>query len=309
VRPRLHERCTIVVAVDPPEVDAGAELTVTIRASCAHACDLSQQRVSITDADGAELAGAELAQRDTESHEARMALRASLDVGEHACRAMLAAHEADGIRHEATATAFSFTAKAHAMNVHVWDVPYAIAAGERFSLKVGVKCSAGCELTGRQLSIFDQEGAQVAGGRLGAAIWPGTNALYFAEMEAQAPLRIEDHQWRIAIPAADTPIPHAAGSSGLTVKVVAAADHEVTVEAFDRDRQAPVAGAHVLMHPYRAFTDANGLAKLKVSKGSYRLFVSGFNYIAFEDSMDVAADVTVRAELAAEPEGQEDYGF
>jgi len=63
------------------------------------------------------------------------------------------------------------------------------------------------------------------------------------------------------------------------------------------------------MHPYRAFTDANGMARLKVGKGAYRLFVSGFNYIAFEDSIDVASDVAVREELAAEPEGQEDYGY
>jgi hypothetical protein len=309
VRPKLHDLGTCVVEVDPPEVDAGAELTISIRASCPHGCDLSGQRVSIRDADDAELAGAELAQRDGESHAARTALRAPLEVGEHACRAILAAHESDGISHEATVTAFSFTAKAHAMSVHVWDVPYATAAGQRFRLKVGVKCSAGCELTGRQLSIFDHEGAQVAAGGLGAEVWPGTSALYFAELEAQAPPRTGDHQWRIAIPAADTGPPHAEGSSGFTVKVVAAPDHEVAVEAFDRETQTPIEGAHVLMHPYRAFTDANGMAKLKVSKGSYRLFVSGFNYIAFEDSIDVAADVTVRAELAAEPEGQEDYVF
>jgi hypothetical protein len=309
VRSKLHDRCTCAIEVDPPEVDAGAELTVTILASCPHGCDLSRQRVSIRDADGAELAGAELAERNADSHEARMALRAPLDPGERACRAVLAAHETNGILHESTAVEFRFTVKAHAMSVHVWDVPYATGAGERFSLKVGVKCSAGCDLTGRQLSIFDHGGARVAGGSLDADVWPGTSALYFTELELKVPLRTGDHQWRVAIPASDTGVLHAAGSSGFTVKVVAAPDCEVTVEAFNRDRQTPVEGAHVLMHPYRAFTDANGAAKLKVSKGRYRLFVSGFNYIAFEDSIDVAADVTVRAELAVEPEGQEDYGY
>jgi hypothetical protein len=309
VRSKLHHRSTCAIEVDPPEVDAGAELTVTIRASCPHGCDLSRQRVSIRNADDAELAGAELAERNADSHEARMALRALLEARERACRAVLAAHETNGVLHEATTAEFRFTVKAHAMSVHVWDVPYATAAGERFSLKVGVKCSAGCDLTGRQLSIFDHGGGQVAVGSLDADVWPGTNALYFAELEVQAPLRTGDHQWRIEIPTADTGVPHAPGSSGFTVKVVAAPDHEVTVEAFDRDGRTPVEGAHVLMHPYRAFTDANGVAKLKVGKGSYRLFVSGFNYIAFQDRIHVAADMTVRAELAAEPEGQEDYGY
>jgi hypothetical protein len=81
----------------------------------------------------------------------------------------------------------------------------------------------------------------------------------------------------------------------------------VTVEAFDSEKQTPIAGAHVLLHPYRAFTDERGMATLKVAKGRYTLFVSGFNYIAYEDVIEVAADVTTRAQLAAEPEGQEDY--
>jgi hypothetical protein len=49
------------------------------------------------------------------------------------------------------------------------------------------------------------------------------------------------------------------------------------------------------------------VAKVKVAKGRYTLVVSGFNYIAFQRSIEVAGDVTTRAELAVEPEGQEDY--
>jgi len=188
-------------------------------------------------------------------------------------------------------------------------VPSTIAAGERFRLKVGVQCSAGCRLAGEQVRIVDSEDAQVAAGSLSEDVWPGTSALYFADLEAQAPLTTGEHRWRADISGAELGVPHVGGSCALTVKVVGAPDHEVMVEAFDRDKQMPVEGAHVLLHPYRAFTDASSMAKLRVVKGSYRLFVSGFNYIAFEDSIDVAADVAVRAELAAEPEGQEDYGY
>jgi hypothetical protein len=81
----------------------------------------------------------------------------------------------------------------------------------------------------------------------------------------------------------------------------------VTVEAFDSETQAPIKGAHVLLHPYRALTDDRGMAKIKVAKGRYKLFVSGFNYIAYQHMIDVAGDVTARAELIAEPEGQEDF--
>ena len=48
------------------------------------------------------------------------------------------------------------------------------------------------------------------------------------------------------------------------------------------------------------------MAKVKVAKGRYTLFVSGFNYIGHERIIDVASDVTARAELAAEPEEEVD---
>jgi hypothetical protein len=191
--------------------------------------------------------------------------------------------------------------------VNVWGLPTAIAAGERFGFKVGIKCSAGCKLTGRQLSVFDHDGAQVAAASLHDVIWPGTSALYFAEVEANAPLTAGDYQWQVGTPEWASDVPHAAGSFTFAVKIVDPPDHEVTVEALDSERRTPIKGAHVLLHPYRTFTDESGVAKVKVAKGRYKLFVSGFNYIAWENIIDVAGDVTARAELAAEPEGQDDY--
>ena len=222
-------------------------------------------------------------------------------------RAVLAAQEKDGVLHEESSTEFSLATKAHAASVNVWGLPSAIAAGERFRLKVGIKCSAGCQLTGRQLSIFDDEGAQVGAGSLLDDIWPGTSALYFAEVEAEAPRTTGDYKWQVKTPVWDSGVPHAAGSFTFAVKVVSPPDHEVTVEAFDSEKQTPIKGAHVLLHPYRALTDETGVAKVKVAKGRYTLFVSGFKYVAHQNIIDVTGDVTTRAELTVEPEGQEDY--
>jgi hypothetical protein len=306
VRTQGQRACT--VEVSPSEVDAGAELTLTGRVSCPHGCDLRGDRVSIQNQDGTELATAELTEFDGEAYvTSAFVLRAPLTAGQHIYRVLLAAQEKDRILHEETSIEFSIAAKAHAASVNVWGLPSAIAVGERFSFKVGIKCSAGCKLTGRQLSVFDQEGAQVGAGSLLDDIWPGTSDLYFAEMEAQAPPTTGDYRWQVETPGADSSVPHAAGSCTFAVKVVSPPDHEVTVEALDGETQSPIKGAHVLLHPYRAFTDESGVAKVKVAKGRYKLFVSGFNYIAYESILDVAADVTVRAELTVEPEGQEDY--
>lgn len=304
----MHGQRTCAIEVSPSEVDAGAELTVTVRVSCPHGCDLGRQSVSIRNQDDAELARVELTEFDGEAYAASaFVLRAPLEVGGHIYRAVLAAHEKDEVLHEETSTEFSFAAKAHAANVNVWGLPSAIAAGERFRFKVGIKCSAECKLTGRQLSIFDHEGAQVGAGSLLDNVWPGTSTLYFAEVEAQAPLTTGDYEWQVKTPGADSGVPHAAGSFTFAVKVVSPPDHEVTVEAFDSEKQTPIKGAHVLLHPYRALTDESGVAKVKVAEGRYKLFVSGFNYIAYQNIIDVAGDVTTRAELTAEPEGQEDY--
>ena len=305
---RTHGQRTCAVDVSGREVDAGAEVTVSARVSCPHGCDLGGQRVSIRTQDDTELASAELTERDGEAYVTRaLALRAPLEVGEHICRAVLAASEKDGVLHEEISTEFSFVAKAHAASVNAWGLPSVIAAGERFRFKIGVKCPAACSLTGRPLGIFDHEGAQVGTASLADDIWPGTSALYFAEVEVVAPLAAGDYKWQAKTPGSDSGVPHAASSCTFAVKVVSPPDHEVTVEAIDSEKQTPIDGAHVLVHPYRALTDERGVAKIKVAKGRYKLVVSGFKYIAYQNIINVTGDVTTRAELTAEPEGQEDY--
>jgi len=305
---RTHGQRTCAVEVSRSEVDAGAELTIRALVSCPHGCDLTGQSISIRNQDGAELASAELTELDAEAYVmSALVLRAPLEVGEHAYRAVLAAQEREGVTHEETSTEFSFATKPHATSVNVWGLPSAIAAGERFGLKVGIKCTAGCELSGRPLGIFDHEGTQVGSASLLDDIWPGTSALYFSEVEAQAPLKTGDYEWQVKTPGSASAPPHAAGSFTFTVKVVSPPDYEVTVAAVDSAKQTPVNGAHVLLHPYRSRTDETGIAKVKVARGRYRLFVSGFNYIPYEGSIDVAGDVTTQVELAVEPEGHEDY--
>jgi hypothetical protein len=305
---RTHGQRICEVEVSPSEVDAGAELTVKVRVCCPQGCDLTGQIVSIRDRSDTEDANAELTEFDGQGYmTSAFALRAPLEPGKYSYRVVLPAAEVNGVCHEETSMVFSFATKVHAASLNVWGLPSAVAAGERFRFKVGIKCSAGCKLSGRRLSIFDHEGQEVAAATLVDNIWPGTDALYFVEMEAQAPAAPADYQWQVTTPEWNSGIAHADGSFTFAVKIVRSPDHEVTVEAFDGETQSPIKGAHVLLHPYRAFTDERGVAKLKVAAGRYRLFVSGFKYIAYQEIVEVAGDVTARAVLAVEPEEQEDY--
>jgi hypothetical protein len=188
----------------------------------------------------------------------------------------------------------------HAAELAVWDVPSAAAAGERFKLALGVRCSAGCNLGGQELGLFDQDGSRVGTVQLGHEVWPGTEALYFSEVEARAPLAPGSHRWEVRIAGRDSEPPHAAGSFPVVVRVVAAPDCEVTVRAVDRENGTPIKGARVVMHPYRAVTDESGIAKVKVARGAYDVLVSSSKFVPVCTSMEVTADMTTTAELDVE---------
>jgi hypothetical protein len=173
-------------------------------------------------------------------------------------------------------------------------------AGERFAVSVGARCSDGCDLRGRELSIYDQQGALVGTVKLGHDVWPGTEALYFAKVETRAPLEAGNHQWEAKIAGWDAGLPHAAGSFPVVVRVVSAPDCEVTVRALDREKRTPIKGARVVMHPYRAVTDENGVAKVRVARGQYDILVSGSRYMPASTSVEVTADIITSAELDAD---------
>ena len=190
--------------------------------------------------------------------------------------------------------------KPHVIEINIWDVPSATVAGERFTVALGVRCSAGCDLGGRELRIVDQEGAQAGTVQLGHDIWPGSEALYFSKLEARAPLAEGNHQWVAKIAGWDAELPHTAGSFPLTIRVVSTPDCEVTVRAIDREKQTPIKGACVVMHPYRALTDDNGVARVRVAKGPYDILVSGSRYMPVCASVEVSADMITSAELDTE---------
>jgi hypothetical protein len=84
------------------------------------------------------------------------------------------------------------------------------------------------------------------------------------------------------------------------VRVVSAPDCEVTVRALDREKRTPIKGARVVMHPYRAVTDENGVAKVRVARGQYDILVSGSRYMPASTSVEVTADIITSAELDAD---------
>ena len=189
----------------------------------------------------------------------------------------------------------------HTTSLVVWEIPSAIVVGERFRIKVGLKCSQECNLTNGAFGIYNHEGAQLATGTLSGDPWPGTTSLYVAAVELDAPSGEGLYTWSARSLGPDQGDQHAEGASSFGVRVVSRPAHLVVVEAVDKDSQTPLAGARVVMHPYTAVTDERGVARVRVAKGAYRLFVSQTRYLTFGLSVEVDADVTARAELDVEP--------
>jgi hypothetical protein len=182
-----------------------------------------------------------------------------------------------------------------------WDIPSAIVVGERFRVKVGIKCSSECHLANKDFEIYDHEGTRVATGTLPGECWPGTAGLYVAEVELQAPASEGLYSWSVKGSGSDVGIPHAEGSNSFGVRVVSHPECLVTVETVDSVSQTPLGGARVVMHPYKAVTDERGVAQMRVAKGAYKLFVSQTKYLTFGVPVEVTADMTARAELDLEP--------
>ena len=74
-----------------------------------------------------------------------------------------------------------------AARVVVWDVPAVIERGKRFTVKIGVTCCSARRFDGRQVEVRDHEGGIRATATVGEEPWPGTDALYHAEVALVAP--------------------------------------------------------------------------------------------------------------------------
>ena len=295
-------RTTCAIDVSPEVVDAGAEMTLQGKVSCAPACDLRGHTLLVKDQAGADAGSIELTEFDGETNETgELVMKAPVNAGEYTWLAVCPAVVKEGISYIEASTPISFTVKPHTTHVVAWDIPSAIVVGERFKIKVGIKCSSECHLTNRDFGIYDHEGAQVATGTLPDDLWPGTASLYVAEVELEAPAAEGLYTWSVKDTGSDVGIPHAEGSISFGVSVVSHPEYLVTVETVDKVDQTPLSGARVVMHPYRAVTDERGVAEVRVANGAYKLFVSQTKYLTFGLPVEVTADMTARAELYLEP--------
>jgi hypothetical protein len=192
----------------------------------------------------------------------------------------------------------------HQTSLAVWDIPPAVAAGERFSVKLGAKSSAGCALGGCRAEVRDEAGTMLGSGRLSDAPWPETSGLYWIEIELIAPQQPGPVTLLARVEPAEFNEPHDGASSPFAVSVVARAAHLLCVTVVSGG--GPVDEAYIRIGPYRATTDAGGVARLSLATGDYELVVWKAGYDTTPVRLAIAADAAVQVEARALPEDDPD---
>jgi hypothetical protein len=203
----------------------------------------------------------------------------------------------------------SFVVHPHPIRANAWGLPPAPIAGSLVTAHVGAKGADETALAGRSFEVLDAEGSKVVTGRFGEQRVAGSAGLYAAEVELPTPAEPGIVRWTLSVPAFDEPLPHEAVRHDFSIRTVAHPDRAVTVTAIDFTTRQPVAGAQVVLHPFRGVADAAGVATVLVTPGRHRLFVTAPGYEVRAEDLDVDGDLTFEAEMivVVEPDVGDQY--
>lgn len=285
----------------PPEVAAGARLTVTIHAACPHGCDLGGLRVQVAASDEILAAGELAAGYAGAGAAVELEVRAPLPVGEHAWSVGFPRHESDGAVHEASSLPLHFRTVPHAASLAVWDVPSPTPAGSPLCVKVGARCAAGCGLAGRRVEVRNEAGARVGGGTLGETPWTGTSALYWTSVELPAPVAEGVYSRTAVLAVPDAGPPHEVAPATFTFRADREPAHRATVRVIDERMRAPLAAVEVRVGRYLASTDERGVATVALPPGTFEVGIRKNGFRAEPVRVTVDGDVAIEIEAATCP--------
>jgi hypothetical protein len=302
-----HQTNTEMTRSAPSEVDAGADIGLMVKVSCSSACDLRGQTVRVIAQDGTVAKETPLTSFEEGMNETdEFTVKAPVELGECTWSVVFPSQEVGDVLHEESSTTFSFAVRPHSTSIAVWDITSPIPFGRKFKIKVGVKCSAECNLADQTVAVFGPRGRKVATGALGNVPWRDTSALYWTEVELEAPGVQGHYRWRVKFRKPELELPHKDASYYFVFTTARPPEQVVTVEVTDRETRTPVKNAMVTLHApgavYRSRADENGVARVNVPKGEYTLYAGKGGYEAFRTTAEVASDVCVKAELVVADE-------
>jgi hypothetical protein len=305
-----HPAPLLVCEQIPQEVPIGSTICLKVKLLCEEPCDLRGGTVQVLSGTDV-LASGDVVIYDEAigvSETSDIVLTAPGAVGDYHCTIVFPDQEIRDVVYASSSLPCSFSARPHAIHVAAWGLPASVGAGDHFTVTVGAKSSAEYPLNGMTLEVSDEQGTLLGIGKLGDSPWPGTSALYWTEIEMTAPAAegLASYSARFA---GDMAVPHEIGSAQFTVVAIRNPEHAVTVRLVEKDTGAPLADAQVRLGAYAGVTDAAGVARVDVPKGTYAVSAWKPNYLTTSDIViDVDDDVSVQLEgeeiLRDDPWGQ-----
>ena len=284
------------------EVDAGTEIVLKVKVSCAHGCDLREQVIDVVAADGAVVGSGRLVEFSENVNEtAEFAFMAPEEVGEYAWTVVFAKHDLEDVAHQEGVLPITVRTLAHDTSLAVWSVPSPIVIDHPFRIQVGATCSSGCNLSGKEIQILDETGASIAQATLGETPWDGTRALYWTDVDLVAPATEGPTMRSVAFAPAELRLPHGGTSARFGFETVKPPRYSVAVKVVQKDAGTPVEDAQVRLGVYFAYSDSNGVANVAMPQGTYSLDVLKTGFEAPSQVLDVCDDVTVEVEVAVIP--------
>ena len=294
-----------IVPQVPPEVPVATSVSFKVRVSCAAGSDLRGGHVDIMAAEQVVATPALADHRDGFNETAAIAIRSPDRVGAFDLTVAFPCQEIGANVYEETTVPIAFRTCPHTTSLAVWAVPSPVAIGGNFSVMVGAKSSGACELKGARVEISDETGAAVGHGTLGAAPWPGTSGLYWAQIGLAAPRGEGTFSWRVAFPVQELKLPHDASSATFGFTATRPPEHRLTVKVTESGGITPVADVEVALGPYRASTDAAGVARLEIPAGQFGLAVWKSGFEGAPKTVEIAGDVALQVEMTRVPQESE----
>jgi hypothetical protein len=195
----------------------------------------------------------------------------------------------------------------HEISLAVWDIDSPLVVTHSSKMKIGARCSHGCSLTGQEIVVCDAAQRTAGTNKLGSEPWPGTNALYWAEVDFIAPSTEGTFDWQVMLTALSLEPPHTIASSHFSFITVPPPEYRVTVKVVEKSTEAPIEQADVRLGMYRGRTGEAGLANVELPKGSYQVVVYKLGYQAPPKAVEVTSDVSVQIEIEPDPEPAQEY--
>jgi hypothetical protein len=291
-----------IVPPIPPEVPVRTSFSFAVRASCAEGSDLRGARIEVVASEQVIAAPVMRDQSDGFNETAAIAVRAPDGLGEHSLAVVFPRQEIGELVYVQSALSLSFRTIPHKTSLAVWAVPSPLPIGSPFSVTVGAKSSGACDLKGTRVEIVDETGTMLGHGSLGDAPWPGTSGLHWTKIALTAPSREGTFSWQARFPAPELDLAHEGSSATFGFTVVKRPEHRLTVKVTESEGAAPLADVEVALGPYRAATDAAGLASLDIPAGRFGLAVWKSGFEVAPKTIEITGDLALELAMTRVPQ-------